>query len=94
LRRVIAELERAGIVKTYKWRNGGVIIEKSLKTISIFDVLLAVWEELWVSDCSKGLDCEKVESCYTFPIYTELQKGINGILKLYTLDKIAKKTEC
>jgi DNA-binding IscR family transcriptional regulator len=90
LRRVIADLDRAKIIKSYKWRNGGIVIEKSLKNISVFDVLLAVWEELWVSDCSKWLDCKNVDICYTFPLYGELQKAINGILRIYTLDKIKK----
>jgi hypothetical protein len=49
---------------------------------------LAVSEELWVSDCSKGLDCKNLDICYTFPLYGELQKAINGILKIYTLDKV------
>jgi DNA-binding IscR family transcriptional regulator len=90
LRRIIADLDKAKIITTYKWRNGWVTIEKSLKSISVFDVLLAVWEELWVSDCSKWLDCENVEKCSTFPIYRELQKWLNGILKLYSLDKLSK----
>jgi Rrf2 family protein len=88
LRRIIADLDKAGIITTYKWRNGGVLIEKSLKNISVFDVLFAVWEELWVSNCSKWLNCENMETCSTLPLYGELQRGLNGILKLYTLDKI------
>jgi Rrf2 family protein len=88
LRRIVADLDKAGIITTYKWRNGGVMIEKPLKSISVFDILLAVWEELWVSDCSKWLECENVENCSSSPLYMELQRGLNGILKLYTLDKL------
>jgi DNA-binding IscR family transcriptional regulator len=88
LRRVVADLDRTGIVVTYKWRNGGVAIEKPLKSISVFDVLFAVWEELWISDCSKWLNCKNLDICYTFPLYWEIQRGINWILKLYTLDRI------
>jgi hypothetical protein len=29
-----------------------------------------------------------LDICYTFPLYGELQKAINGILKIYTLDKV------
>lgn len=90
LRRVVADLDKAWIITTYRWRNGWVSIKKPLKSISVFDVLLAVWEELWVSDCSKWIDCKNLDICYTFPLYWELQKGINGILRLYTLDKVRK----
>ncbi|RAL57652.1 hypothetical protein BLD25_01840 [Candidatus Gracilibacteria bacterium GN02-872] len=90
LRRIISELEKSGIVKTTKGRNGGIQIGKNFSEISVFDVLLAVDEELGITDCTKGLFCENQQNCDTTTVYKNLQKGFNGILKLYTLDKIAK----
>ena len=90
LRRIIADLEKWKIITTYKWRNWWIQISKDFKNISIYDVLLAVWEELWVSNCSMWFSCENAEECSTSYLYNELQKWFNGILKLYTLDKIKK----
>jgi len=86
LRRIISELEKSGIVKTTKGRNWWIQIWKNFSEISVFDVLLAVDEELG----TKWLFCENQQNCDTTTVYKNLQKWFNWILKLYTLDKIAK----
>lgn len=90
LRRIIADLEKSGIIKSIKWRNWWVKIGKSLEKITLFDILLAIWEDLFLSDCTAWKDCEKSWSCGTEDIYWLLQKWLNGILKVYSLDKIVK----
>ena len=90
LRRIISELEKSGIVKTTKGRNWWIQIWKNFSEISVFDVLLAVDEELGITDCTKWLFCENQQNCDTKTVYKNLQKWFNWILKLYTLDKIAK----
>ena len=90
LRRIISELEKSGIVKTAKGRNWWIQIWKNFSEISVFDVLLAVDEELGITDCTKWFFCENQQNCDTTTVYKNLQKWFNWILKLYTLDKIAK----
>ena len=90
LRRIISELEKSGIVKTTKGRNWWIQIWKNFSEISVFDVLLAVDEELGITDCTTWLFCENQQNCDTTTVYKNLQKWFNWILKLYTLDKIAK----
>ena len=91
LRLVIADLSNAGIIETKQWRYGGVQLRQKPEQISVFDILLAVWEELWISDCTKDIYCEKKSQCYTTDVLWSLQKWFNSLLKLYTLDKIIKK---
>lgn len=90
LRRIIADLERSGVVITTKGRYGWVKLWKSLSAISVYDILLSVGEELSITDCSKGVYCERKEQCSTTDILVNLQKGFNGLLRLNTLDKIVK----
>ena len=91
LRRVVADMERNSIIETIKWRNWWIKIWRDLGSISIYDVLLSVWEELWISDCTKWMYCDNHESCQSTSLYSLIQKSFNGVLKLYTLDKIIKK---
>lgn len=91
LRRIIADLDRANIVTTIKWRNWWIYIERDIKTISLYDILNAVWEDLWIKECSSWEKCYDSVSCNVFPVYNELQKSFNAILKIYTLDKIKKR---
>jgi len=90
LRRIIAELEKSAILITTKWRNWWVQLGLELNQISVYDILNSVGEELWISDCTKGIFCENSENCSTTNLFWNLQKSINWILKLQTLDKIIK----
>lgn len=91
LRRVVADMERNSIIDTIKWRNWWIKISRDLSTISIYEILFSVWEELWISDCTKWIYCDKHEGCQTTSLYSLIQKSLNWVLKLYTLDKIIKK---
>ena len=91
LRLVIADLANAGIVLTKQGRYGGVELAKPPEKITVFDILLAVWEELGITDCTKDIYCEKKTDCYTTDVLWNLQRWFNSLLKLHTLDKVIKK---
>ena len=88
LRRIISDLEKSGILETIKWRNWGIKLLKKIHQISIFDILNSIWEELWITDCTKWLDCDNLNNCSTEKLLWNLQKGFNTLLHIYTLDKI------
>jgi len=90
LRRIIANLEKTGIIKTIKWRNWWVMLWKEKNKISVYDILFSVWEELWITDCTKWITCSNKDICLTTDFFHSLQINFNGILKLYTLDKIKR----
>lgn len=90
LRRLIADLEKTKIIKTIKGRNWWVILKKELNKISIYDILFAVWENLAIRDCTKWWTCENSHDCNTTNVLSDLQRGFNSLLKIYTLDKIKK----
>ena len=91
LRRVVADLERNNIIITIKWRNWWIKIWKDLSKISVYDILFSVWEELWITDCTKWIHCDKHSDCQTTNLYSLIQKSLFWVLKLYTLDKLTKK---
>jgi len=90
LRRIIANLEKSWVLETIKWRNWWIKLWKKVHQISVFDILFAVWEELWLTDCTKWLECDKQNNCSTEVLMWWLQKGFNTLLHIYTLDKIIK----
>ncbi len=88
LRRIISDLDKTEIIHTIKWRSGGVKLWKKIDKISLYDIFSSVWEELWLRDCTKWEDCDKMHSCTTTKVYWALQWWMNALLKMYTLDKI------
>ncbi len=90
LRRIISELEKWWLVKTTKWRKWGVELWKIASNISIYNILETTWEELWISNCTKWLSCDNQHDCSTTNLLGNLQKWMNALLKMYTLDKMIK----
>jgi len=90
VRRIVADLEKSGILTTVKWRNGGVKLWKKIHEISVYDVLYSIWEELWISECTRGEFCDRVDDFSTTSLLWNLQKWFHSLLKLNTLDKIIK----
>jgi len=88
LRRIISDLDRWWVLLTVKGRTGWVKLWKKLKDISVFDILFLVWEELWITECTKWEFCANIDNCVTTNLLWNLQKSFNWILKLQTLDKI------
>ena len=83
-------LDKSWILLTVKGRVWGVRLWMELKDISVYDILNSIWEELWITDCTKWLMCENSEVCSTTTLFWNLQKSFNWILKLQTIDKIIK----
>jgi Rrf2 family protein len=91
LRQIIPQLHKAWILIAKQGRWGGVMLAMNTNHISVYDILLAVWEELGLTDCTKDIYCEKKDDCYTTDVLWNLQRGFNSLLKMQTLDKILKK---
>ena len=91
LRRIIPELHKAGILITKQGRGGWVTLGMEAAQISLYDIFLAVGEEIGITDCTKDIYCDKKWECYTTDILWNLQRGFNSLLKIHTLDKIVKK---
>lgn len=91
LRRIIAGLEKGGVLKTVKWRNWWVTIWKELNEISVYDILLYSGEELSIRDCTRWVACDNRFNCSTVWLMRWLQKGFNTLLKINTLDKLVRK---
>ena len=91
LRRIIPDLHKAGILVAKQWRAWGVMLAMDASQISLYDIFFAVWEEIGITDCTKGIYCSKKPYCYTTHTLWNLQKWFNSLLKLQTLDKIIKK---
>jgi len=91
LRRIISDLEKKDILETKQGRNGWITLHKEIHKISTYDILSAIWEELWITECTRWEDCSNHDTCSTTSLFNSLQGWFNSLLKMYTLDKIIKK---
>ncbi len=82
LRKITNKLEHTGIIVSHKGRYGGIELLK--KDISVYDILLAVWEDLNITVCSGG-ECSSSANCGISPTIANIQRGFDTILKITRL---------
>ena len=76
----MSKLKKAGLVKSIRGANGGYVLAKEAKDISVGDVLRALEGNLEPVECA-GLDpegeCKGADSCVTKYVWQRINDSIN-----------------
>ncbi len=92
LAKILQQLAKNGILKSYKGVNGGFLLAKSPGDISILSVIRSVeGKSPSVFECSSSKeDCpsDKAEVCSVWPVLNRLQVNIDNFLENLTLETI------
>ncbi len=94
LAKIMQNLAKAQIVKSFKGVNGGFALNKQYDELTILEITTAAEEKIpAVFECSPSmLDCpSQVGSCCTiWPLMNNLQNKIDGFLQNLTLKDITE----
>ncbi|MFH0999620.1 MAG: Rrf2 family transcriptional regulator [Bacteroidota bacterium] len=89
---IIASLKRAGLIKTFKGRKSGYMLEREPGSISMYDIHVAFSNEICVIDClCEGVECDRKSSCAVFDFWEELNNRIIEYLKSVNLTDLVNK---
>jgi Rrf2 family protein len=92
LAKILQNLSKANILKSYKGANGGFMLERAFNEITISDVIHAAeGKKPTVFECSSSeKDCpsEISKKCSVWPFLNSLQQHIDSFLDTMTLDEI------
>lgn len=95
LAKILQALAKNGILKSYKGVNGGFVLEKDPKEITMLSVMSSVEGKApAVFDCSpsvKSCPSEKAEICSIWPFLNKLQGKIDTFLEALTLADILEE---
>jgi len=73
--KILKKLDRAGIVQSIRGRDGGYRLAKPLDTFSIFDIVYAIDDNLFLSECLKeGSICPRNSSDQPCSVHRELDR--------------------
>ncbi len=90
LAKILQKLGKTNLLISQKGINGGYILGIQPQKISISDIMLAVDEEIQVTDCMKEsgskLDCERFDCC---SIKEPLKNIQNEVKKIFHKTKIS-----
>jgi Rrf2 family iron-sulfur cluster assembly transcriptional regulator len=89
LEQLFGRLRRAGLVASARGPGGGYRLARSECRISIFDIVLAVDENLAATRCEDGVGCQahagRAARCRTHDLWAELGSQIHQFLAGITL---------
>jgi Rrf2 family protein len=90
LAKILQNMAKAGILKSYKGINGGFVMSKNLNEITMLNVITAVEDKAaTVFDCSANFDtCSMAYGCQLWPVLNKLQNRVDDFLDGITLDEV------
>jgi Rrf2 family protein len=96
LAKILKELTRAEILKSYQGVHGGYQLARPPAQISVLDVIEAMDGPLGVNLCVRGdngCDCEHRDRCAMYPFWRKRQNQIRSILKNETFAKLKRASK-
>lgn len=89
LEQIMMTLKSVGFIRTIRGCNGGYILNKLPKDISVLDIMEVFEGEIEFADCSKNsVDCKLFSRCRTTDIWRHLSETLKKESKKITLQSI------
>lgn len=88
LEQIIANLNRAGYVRSIRGAKGGYTLTREPKDITVGMILRETEGDLSPVACvsdSVGVDCGRTSACVTYRVYKQLNDAINGVIDNITI---------
>lgn len=94
LEQLLGKLKKSGYIETIRGKQGGYLLAKEPKDITVGMILRALEGDISSSDCLKNDKCGKENTCVTRIIFEDIEKSINNIIDNTTLqDMVQKRNE-
>lgn len=94
LEMIMSAMNKAGLVKSQRGKDGGYKLTKPPKEYSLAEILCAAEGGISAVECHECGDdssCTRAEICLTFPIWQKLEGVINDYLESISLADILER---
>lgn len=97
LEQLLPKLRKAGFIKSLRGAQGGYVMAKDTKEISVGDVLRALEGDLIPVDCfeltGEGKQCEGAKFCVTKTVWKKINDSIQNIVDTMYLDELVNEAK-
>ena len=91
LAKILQRLTKAGMLRSHAGINGGYALAKDARTISAYEVILAIDGPFFITSCSKGAHgCELGANCTIKEPLARVNDTIAGVLKSISIQDLAE----
>ena len=85
LEKIISKLEKSGLVSAKKGIQGGYLLKKSPKLISVYDIVSSLEGKSHLVNC---LFCGKSKKCVAKNVWGKIENSLNKSLKSIKLSQL------
>jgi len=93
LEQIFAQLKSEGLVQSVRGAEGGYMLHKPPREISVKDIVLALEGRIAPAEClEEGTNCGREEECISRRVWRELQTTIEKLLSRKTLSGLLEES--
>ena len=96
LEQLLTMLRKNGLIKSIRGFQGGYVLNKEAREITVGDVIRALEGPIAPVECvddSQQGTCSRIEWCVTRKVWEDLKKTINEVLDSYTLEDLVRESQ-
>ena len=94
LAKLLQNLSKKNLIKSYKGIHGGFLLQKEPKEIKIIDIFKTIEDKdslvFYCSSNAKNCTRDRSSICSTLPFFSKLEKEIEKIFDKYTLEDVIR----
>lgn len=88
LEQLFSPLRRANVIRSIRGAQGGYVLCKPPKDITVGDIMTILEGPVEIADCIDGVDCDTSDCCATKAVWEKIKNSIDGVMNSITLQSI------
>jgi Rrf2 family transcriptional regulator, cysteine metabolism repressor len=88
LEQLFSSLRKAGLIKSVRGANGGYILYKEPKEITVYEVLEVLEGPIEISNCLDQSSCNNIDCCATRIVWKKIKESMDSVTLSITLQDI------
>ena len=93
LEQLFSRLRRAGLVVGVRGPGGGYKLSRDAAEVSISDIILAVDEQVDLTNCEKQSNCQNGQPCLTHDLWMGLSQTVSNYLEGISIGELLSQAE-
>jgi len=85
LEQLFASLRKVNIIKSIRGAQGGYVLSRAPKDITVAEIMDVLEGPVEISDCVDEGTCSNIECCATRLLWVRIRDSINSVMKSTTL---------
>ena len=88
LEQLFAPLRKAKLILSIRGAQGGYILNREPRNITVADIMFVLEGPIEISDCVDGTTCSNVDCCATRILWQKIKDSIDSVMESVTLQDL------